>query len=339
MPRLGEVGEREVLKRLIGAAVERPTVALGPGDDAAVLRPAPGMDLVATTDAFVEGRHWLPDWIAPAELGARLAAANLSDLAAMAATPRWALISIAARAEHEVDALVALERGLDQALGVEGAAVVGGNLAAIEGPECLTLALLGEVARGRAWTRGGARPGDLIAVTGRPGRAGAGAALADTLGERARDAAWRPLMHAWLRPRARVAWAQALAESGAVTAAIDLSDGVLGDLAQVCEASGVGAEIAAQAGTDDPALAAAAAALKREAFDLWAGPSDDYELLLAVDGARRAAFESAAQAAGVELRFVGRFTGSRGAIVRLDASGKSRALEGAGYDHFRQGER
>ncbi len=333
MTRLGEAGEFGTLARLIRERIEHPGVIVGPGDDAAVLRPSPGMDLVATTDALVEGRHYLPDWITPAELGARLAAANLSDLAAMAAQPRWALLSIAARADHEVESLEALERALERTLADAGAVIVGGNLTATEGPEWLSLTLLGEVARGREWTRHGARPGDLVAVTGSPGRAGAGLMLALRLGARARAEAWRPLMDAWLRPAARVALARTLAVTGAITAAIDLSDGLLGDLGHLCEASGVGAELDA-GDPGDSLLERAAAELGVPAFDLWAGPSDDYELLLAVDPAGRAALEAAAAVAGGAVGFVGRFTGTPGLIARVEPGGARRPLEPAGFDHF-----
>ncbi len=340
MTRLRDLGEFGALARLMRGRATHPTVVVGPGDDAAILRPAPGMDLVATTDAFVEGRHYAPAWLDPAGRGARLAAANLSDLAAMAALPRWALLSIGARADHEVEALVALERGLERALGAEGAVVVGGNLTATEGPEWLSLTLLGEVATGRAWTRRGARAGDLIAVSGAPGRAGAGQRLAARAGAASQAetrAAWPELLGAWLEPRARVALAQSLAASGAVRAAIDISDGLLGDLGHLCEAGGVGAELEANAGAADPALARAAAVLGVPPFDLWAGPSDDYELLLAVDPAARARCEQAAGAAGVPLAFIGRFTGAPRAIARLEADGSRRALEPAGFDHFTGG--
>jgi thiamine-monophosphate kinase len=335
--RLREVGEFEALRRLTAGRAGHPAVVVGPGDDAAVLRPAPGMDLVATTDAFVEGRHYRPEWLDPAGRGARLAAANLSDLAAMAALPRWALLSVGVRAEHEVEALLALEQGLEDALAADGAVVVGGNITATEGPEWLSLTLLGEVAPGRAWTRRGARPGDLIAVSGAPGRAGAGLRLALSLGERARAPEWSALLEAWLRPRSRVALARTIAASGAVTAAIDLSDGLRGDLAHVCEAGGVGAEIDDRAGAEDALLERAAAVLGVPRFDLVAGPSDDYELLLAVDPARRAACELAAAAAGGTLAFVGRFTDDPGAIVRVEPGGSRRPLEAAGFDHFARG--
>lgn len=340
MTRLRELGEFGTLARLIPGRAAHPTVAVGPGDDAAVLRTAPGTDLVATTDAFVEGRHYAPAWLDPAGIGARLAAANLSDLAAMAARPRWALLSIGARADHEVESLEALERGLEQALAAEDAVVVGGNLTATEGPEWLSLTLLGEVASGRAWTRHGARPGDLIAASGAPGRAGAGQRLAVRAGAASQAQAraeWPELLGAWLAPRARVALAQSLAASGAVRAAIDLSDGLLGDLGHLCEAGGVGAELEARAATADPALARAAVALGVSAFDLWSGPSDDYELLLAVDPAGRARCELAAAAAGVALAFVGRFTDAPGAIARLEADGSRRPLAPAGFDHFAGG--
>jgi len=338
--RLRDIGEFEALRRLTARRAGHATVIVGPGDDAAVLRPAPGMDLVATTDAFVEGRHYLPDWLAPAGRGARLATANLSDLAAMAAVPRWALLSIGARADHEVEPLVALEHGLEQALQAEGAVLVGGNITATDGPEWLSLTLLGEVARGRAWTRRGARPGDLVAASGCPGRAGAGLRLA--LRPRAESqtearAEWQPLMDAWLEPRARVALAQTLAASGAVMAAIDISDGLLGDLGHLCEASGVGAEIRAEAGAADALLERAAATLGVSPFDLWAGPSDDYELLLAVDPERRAVCEQAAGAAGATLAFIGRFTDAPGVIACVEDHGSRRIIDPAGFDHFAGG--
>src|SRR5215510_2442260 len=100
LPALREVGEVEAIRQLTRGAVARDDVVVGPGDDAAVLRLGPGEDLVATTDAMVEGRHYLNSWLAPRGRGARLAAVNLSDLAAMAARPRWALLSAGVRPEH-----------------------------------------------------------------------------------------------------------------------------------------------------------------------------------------------------------------------------------------------
>ena len=338
MASLRELGEFEVLRRLVRArradAAAEPDVVVGAGDDAAVLRPGAGADIVVTTDAFVEGRHFLPAWSAPAATGARLAHANLSDLAAMAATPRWALLSIGARPDTDADDLVALQSGLAATLATEGAAVVGGNLAAVEGAEWYSLTLVGETPRGRAWTRYGARPGDLLAGAGTPGRARAGLALARALGEGARAPEWQPLLEAWLAPHAHVALARALRGTGAVTAAIDISDGFAGDLGHLCEASGIGAEVEEAAWPDDPLLARAAERLGVPLATLRCGPSDDYELLLAVDPGGRADCEAAARAAGVPLAFIGRFTGAPSVLALSGRDGLTRPLPGAGFDHF-----
>jgi thiamine-monophosphate kinase len=341
VPTLHEIGEVEAIRLLTGGAAGRADVVVGPGDDAAVLRSDPGEDLVATTDALVEGRHFLPAWLTSAERGARLAAVNLSDLAAMAARPRWALLAIGARPQHEMDALLEFQRGLAAALAAEGAAIVGGNLTAVRGDEWWSLTLIGAVARGAAWTRAGARPGDLLALTGYPGRAAAGLALARREPPRetadAGEEAWRPLLDAWLRPRARVAFASSLARAGAVRAAIDVSDGLAGDIAHLCEAGGVGCEVEARSLPRDALLERAAQALGVPASALRLGPSDDYELLLAVDPAGRDACERAARAADTPLAFVGRITERRGERVLVTEDGARMPLDARGFDHFAGG--
>jgi thiamine-monophosphate kinase len=218
-----------------------------------------------------------------------------------------------------------------RALGAHGAVVVGGTLVAVQGEEWFDLTLLGEVRTGAAWTRRGARPGDLLFVTGAPGRAGAGLALARALGEQARERQWRPLLEAWLAPASRIAAALALAATSGVRAAIDLSDGLPGDLAQLCEASAVGAVVDLAAWVD-PMLERAAGALNTSAESLRLAPSDDYELLLAVDPAARAGCEAAAEAVATPFTCIGRFT-EAGRGITLAPSG--RAIHPAGFDHFR----
>jgi thiamine-monophosphate kinase len=337
--KLRDLGEFEVIRLLTAArGTAGAGVVIGPGDDAAVVRPRAGEDLAVTVDSFVEGRHYRADWIAPEVLGARLAEANLSDLAAMAARPRWGVLSYGLDAAHDVDALLAFQRGAVNALARHGALLVGGNLTAVAGPEWTSLTLIGGVRKRRAWTRAGARVGDLVAVTGHPGRAGAAVRLALRSGAKALGPAHRALADAWRAPRAHVELALALAAAGGVTAAVDLSDGIAGDLAHVCEASGVGAALELGAFPRDAALARAAKALGLAAESLRLGPSDDYELALAIDPKRRKSCEKIARSLGVPLTIVGRFTKAPAGLIARDASGRTRALRdiaAAGFDHFR----
>ena len=328
MPSLRELGEVEVVRRLTAARGTPAGTVVDAGDDAAVVRPEAGRDLVATTDAFVEGRHYLAGTLTSEALGARLALANLSDLAAMAAVPRWALLSLGVRPEHDAEALVELQAGVAAALTAEGAGIAGGNLAGVAGPEWFILMLMGEVERGRAWSRAGARAGDLLGVTGSPGRAAAGLALLRAAGEAPPAAGLEPVLDAWRAPICRVRLARALAAAGVVKAAIDISDGFAGDLARLCAASGVGAEIDAATWPADAALERAAARLGVTLESLRFGPGDDYELLLALDP------EAWARARSEGVTIVGRFTAAAGAITVRDAAGGSRALTARGFDHF-----
>ena len=337
MPTLREVGEVELIRRLArarGASREDRRVVIGSGDDAAVLRPRAGYDLVATTDAFVEGVHYLPEWQDASALGRRLAVANLSDLAAMSAAPSWAMLAIGVRGDHDVDALIAVQSAFAEALAEHAAVVVGGNVTAVRDAEWWSVSLIGEAERGRVWTRHGARPGDLVAVTGWPGRAGAGARLARALGEGARAPEWREPIDAWSAPASRVRFAQALAAAAAVTAAIDISDGIAGDLAQLAHASGVGAELRESSWPEDAVLARAAAALKTSVDTLRFGASDDYELLLAIDPAGRARCEEIAAREGVPLHVVGVLNEASGVFTWQPSAGTSRVIEPGGYDHF-----
>ena len=355
-------GESDWIRHVIAGIPGGSGVVLGPGDDAALLQPSAGLELVATTDAFIEGVHWRASLLDHEGVGRRLAAANLSDVAAMAAAPRWALLSAGVPTRWNADAMAAVERGLAAALAAQGAAIVGGNLTRTGGPAWFSLALLGEVASGCAWTRVGARPGDRLVVTGSPGRAGAAVRVGDAAHRvRFTAPACEPLLRGFQSPPSRVAFARAAAASGAVTAAIDLSDGFRGDLERLCEASGVGAEITATAWRRDDALSEAARllAFQRVAGARWArsshrwmryhapprtharlleslrfGPSDDYELLMAVDPAKERALVEAAQATAAPLLWLGQFTDAPGRLLVRDPDGALRTMPGRGFDHF-----
>ncbi len=346
-------GERSRIAALIAGLPQGVRVVLGPGDDAAVLRPRDGYDLVVTTDTFVEGRHFLRELVTPAEAGARLALANLSDLAAMAAEPRWALVSLVVPAAWNAADCESLEHACARALAAEGAVVVGGNLASGGGPFVATLTLLGEVACARAWTRSAARAGDMLAVSGVPGSAAAALALALSNTPPSWSRVPEALQRAYVAPACRMRLARELATAGGVRAAIDLSDGLAGDLARLCEASGVGARLDAARLPASEALRHAARSLSalvgrsRPPQDVGRQPpdesallaqlqlstSDDYELLLAVDPAAWARCAALAEASGAPLAAIGEVTAAPGLRLR-DADGAERALEGGGWDHF-----
>ena len=340
--------ERERIAALIAGPPGGRGVVLGPGDDAAVLTlgDAARDELVATTDTFVEGQHFRRELLEPAQVGARLAAANLSDLAAMAATPRWALVSLVVPPSWSAAECEALERGCAESLARAGAAIVGGNLASGTEQMVATLSLVGVVARGRAWTRGGGKPGDVLAVTGVPGSAAAALALALARTPPGWTGVPAELARAFVSPSSRVSLAAALAAAGGVHAAIDLSDGLAGDLARLCEASGLGAVLdEARLPASEPLRAAArtlaASALptagEAEALTrLRLGASDDYELLLAIDLARWADCERLAREAGAPLARIGELTAEPGRVLK-PVAGAERPLDEPGWDHFLAG--
>jgi thiamine-monophosphate kinase len=291
----------------------------------------------------------------PHAIGRRLAAANLSDLAAMAAEPRWALLSLGLSDAADDAWTVDLERGLAEALAEHGAAVVGGNLTRTTGAEWMSVTLLGDVERGRAWTRYGARPGDLLAVTGHPGRAGA-ALRAGLVSAREPEPSVRAVRDAFVAPAPRLGLARALSAAGVVAAAIDLSDGIAGDLAHLCEASGIGATLDADAWPDDPALARAAlsviarerpgprsgsatrrppstSAVARAVRALRLGPSDDYELLLAVDPAGEATAQAIASEHQVPFTVIGTCTDAPGVLLLRDRDGGTTPIGPSSWDH------
>lgn len=306
----GAVDEFALIDRYFrGLGSARADVVAGVGDDAALLRPAPGRELVLTTDTLVAGRHFPGDGFPAEALGHRALAANLSDIAAMGAEPAWALLSLTLPDIDEAW-VAAFARGFDALARRTDTALVGGNISA--GPLAVAVTLAGQVDRGTALRRSGARAGDLLAVTG---RLGGGAAGLRALREgRAGNSA---AVAAYARPEPRLAQGRALADLA--NAAIDISDGLLGDLGKLLAASGgLGAEIAAA----DIPLAPGAA------VDEALGPSDDYELLVSLPASALDAALSAC--APVGLSCIGRV--SRVGGIKLD--GLRVEATRHGYRHF-----
>jgi thiamine-monophosphate kinase len=318
------VGEFELIERYFAAVgANRADVVLGVGDDAALLQVPAGHELVACTDTLVEGRHF-PTGFDAADIGWRALAVNLSDLAAMAAVPAWATLALTLPALDE-DWIEGFVSGFAALAGPHQVALVGGDTT--RGPLTITVQALGTVPRGQALTRRGARPGDLIYVTGWPGDAAAGLELIE--GRMSGAGASRGALELkFRRPEPRVAFGQKL--RGVASACIDVSDGLAGDLGRLAAASGVGAVVRASELPLSRALFALAG--ERRARELALGGGDDYELLFTVPRAAQAALGQASGAAGAPAcHCIGEIVPGRGLRI---VGEKGDLPVPRGWDHF-----
>ncbi|MCD9027069.1 thiamine-phosphate kinase [Luteimonas sp. BDR2-5] len=314
-------GEFDLIARIRARVAARDDVVLGIGDDAAIVQLPPGRQLVVAMDTLNAGVHF-PDGSAPAGIGWKSLAVNLSDLAAMAATPAWCTLSLSLPASDPAWVDGFLDGFL--ALAAEhGVALVGGDTT--RGPLSVCVAVHGLVAPGRALRRDGAVAGDDIWVSGTLGDAAA-ALMQWSAGDAAPD----PWLRARLdRPTPRVALGESLA--AIAHAAIDVSDGLLADLGHVCQAGGVGAEIDVDALPASPALRSLHAGDARRRLQATGG--DDYELCFAAPMQARAAVARAAAGSGCAVTRVGRIVAGQGVDAR-DATGMPWRADRSGFDHF-----
>lgn len=303
-------------------------VARGLGDDAAVLTPPEGCDLVFTKDAMVAGVHFFTD--DPKDMVARkLARVNLSDLASMGARPLGYLVAAALPEGGREDWLIALNAGLGADQEMFGWRLWGGDTVSTPGPATLSLTAVGAVPSGRALARSGAREGDLVFVSGTVGDGGLGLLARSGQLPGLDEEAATYLTDRFLLPTPRLGLGQAL--MGVATAAIDISDGLLADLAHVCAASGLGAEVRE---TDIPLSAAASKALELDP-GLWPRlfGGDDYELLFTVPADARDRVAEIAQAEDIAITEIGVMVA--GAEPRLlNEAGEAVAEAPQGYRHF-----
>jgi thiamine-monophosphate kinase len=302
-----------------------PQAILGPGDDCALLAPSAGMELAITTDMLVAGVHFLPD-TDPQQLGWKTLAVNLSDLAAMGAKPRWALLA-GSLPDADEQWIAAFAAGLFACAKRYGVDLVGGDTT--RGPLNLCITALGEVPAGKALRRDGAQAGDDLWVSGQPGLAALG--LAQLQGRAQLPAALATRCISVLqRPLPRIDLGLALQNSGLAHAAIDVSDGLLADLGHILERSGVAAEVF---GTQLPYLPTGADPVLARQCQLGGG--DDYELAFAAAPAKR--LELAELAARLDLplwRFGRIVAGTAGALSLLDENGEPLPFDRKGFDHF-----
>lgn len=304
---------------------------LGLKDDAACFTPTPGHDLVATADALVERGHFLPE-DDPGSVARKALAVNVSDLAAKGATPRGFLLSLALPGDWTEAWLSAFAEGLGEAAREFRCPLLGGDTVKASGALTLSVTALGEVPSGRMVLRTAAKPGDVICVTGSIGDAALGLALrgapdwASDLTEQERAV----LADRYLRPQPRVAVAEALRDHA--RAAMDISDGLAGDLAKMMRVSGVSAIVE----TDRiPLSSAVRRAVGRDPalLDLALTGGDDYEILCAVSPERIDPFRAAAADLGVDLTEIGAVTAGEGLPVFRSGQRETRYETGS-FSHF-----
>jgi thiamine-monophosphate kinase len=336
------LGERALLRHLAQRIPQGPGVATGVGDDAAVIET--GALTVVTTDAMVEGVHFRRDWSPAALIGRKALSVNLSDVAAMGGVARYATVSLCLPAATTLGFVDGLYDGLLARAAECGVAIVGGNLAAAA-TIVIDVTLLGSA--DRPLLRAGAQAGDAVVVTGALGAAAAGlqclrgGARLDADGALASAGQWstglaeavRHCLRAQLDPDPPLAFGRALAEHDLAHAAMDLSDGLSGDLLTLCEASGVSAWLDPDRVPADPRAAALEKEGGRDGFSLALHGGEDYQLLLAVAPDRLDALRDLAQVWELPVTVVGEFAaGPPG--VSLKFGDALRRLKPKAHDHF-----
>ena len=353
MNTIADAGEHDLIARVRARAGSPPSfVPIGIGDDAAVVEPARGMLDVITTDALVEHVHFRRDWTDARSIGTKAVTVNLSDLAAMGATPRVILLSLIlppAMALSDFDALI---DGAVSASTAAGASVVGGNISRSPGPLVVDVTAMVSVGRRRVMTRGGGRAGDELYVTGTVGGAAAGLAILQSGVDRASlSEAEAASVARYERPEARLRCGRVIAGSRSASACMDLSDGLADAARQIAEASGTGVTLDAESiplgvrPSSDPVQT-----LLRPSSDLGhlgharvsPGPDpvldaaltggEDYELLFAVRPRRRRAFLGAmAKCRPLQATLVGRLTKDPAVVL---ARGTEQTTLNSGFRHF-----
>jgi thiamine-monophosphate kinase len=316
------LGEFDLIARYFQRPARR--AALGVGDDCALLQPAPGSQLAISSDMLVEGRHFFPD-VDPATLGHKALAVNLSDLAACGARPLGFTLALALPRADE-SWLAAFARGLFALADAHDCELIGGDTT--QGPLNLCLTIFGEVPTGGALLRSGAQAGDDLYVSGTLGDARV--ALEALQGQLSLPSAALAAARQRLeRPSPRVALGLAL--RGVATAAIDVSDGLLGDLGHILQASRCGATV-------DTAivqgLLTCHAIDDARRLDYTLAGGDDYELLFTAPPTARAAVQAAAQASATAVTRIGRIEAAPG-LRLIDAQGQPVSGQFAAFDHFR----
>jgi thiamine-monophosphate kinase len=305
--------------------------ALGLSDDAAFITPPPGTDLVLKADAIVGGVHFFPE-DPPQAVGGKALRVNLSDLAAKGARPLGFLLSLAIPRDVNDDWLGGLAEGLRADAVLYGCPLFGGDTDRTPGPVTISIAMFGSLPHGAMVRRAGARPGDRVFVTGTIGDAALGLIVRGGKAQtwKLNDAHRRHLISRYLLPQPRNALADVIRDHA--SAAMDVSDGLVGDFGKLCSASGVAGEInVASVPLSDAAKAVIAA--ETAAIEVVLTGGDDYEIVCTVPDGKAKSFHAAAKAAGVPVVDIGEIRTGEGAHF-ISAAGQPLVFERVSFSHF-----
>ena len=314
-------------------------VLLGIGDDAAVIASEPRRSLLFTTDLLAEGVHFDLATASFVDLGFRAATANLSDIAAMGGTPEYMLVSLAMPQSASKVQVEQMYRGLMTACRPHGVRLIGGDTSASATGWFLNIMLVGSAPAHEVLLRSGSKPGDTLYVTGTLGDSRAGLQLLQHSPRRSRPSISsrhrRLLVARHLRPTARIREGCWLARGRWATSAIDISDGLSGDLRHLCESSHVGVDLDLSMLPISPACRAYALGLKQDPAMLALAGGEDYELLFTVPSRRSARFEQATRAHRIHVTRVGSMLPRGRGLHIIMPSGRRQPLPVVSYEHFR----
>ncbi|MBU0675578.1 MAG: thiamine-phosphate kinase [Proteobacteria bacterium] len=326
--------ERGIIERIkCRVPVPEGDLLVGIGDDCSVVKRSTGILELFTVDTLVEGIHFDSSWHSPRLLGRKAVSVNISDVAAMGGYPRYALLSLGLPKGIDETWVRDFLDGFEEALGEFEVTLMGGDTVASPGGVMISVTLVGESLEGQVLLRNTAKDGDLILVSGVLGDAAAGLELYRMNKAGIHPEAYPAQIKAHLDPVPEIVLGQLLAESGLVHAMMDLSDGLATDLARLCEASGLGAEIAAETLPISTGAERVAEALACSALEWAIAGGEDYRLLLTIDPGNREKLAALVRTKlGRELFLVGRMISKHGVFLVED--GHRREISYAGFDHF-----
>ncbi len=334
--RLENLGEFGLIDRISGKVSKGKGVITGIGDDAAVTELLPGMQLLTSTDMLLEDVHFRCKWHDPYRLGRKSLAVSISDIAAMGGIPRWALLSIAIPKEYPLEDLDAFTNGFLSMAAEHGVSLIGGDTCSSKSGLVISVTIMGEQQPQFVVRRNGAKSGDEIWVTGTLGDAAFGLELLESKypGFQSQNVEYNYLTSRLLDPTPQTAAGRMLAESGLVSAMIDISDGILSDFEHIADLSGVGGIIHLDALPFSDSFSTMADNLPLFPFKMLLSGGEDYQLAFTANAGNREKISNLMKKSGIPASPVGIVTSLPGVTV-LRPDGTPYILQKHGFNHFK----